>query len=321
MAEEMETLETLFGGDPSADGNSPADAEGTGPDEATPSDDASAGDVDSRLSDLEQRYQRNTERLAGAEQSALQWKQRAESHEKLVEQLATQLQTVVQAQTQQTVPADFMQDMKDLLGYEPDPAAATRFYQNHMKRQQTQQPADADQYVTKEDQRAADAVQTARQQNLAALTTAHPELGDATNWQTFLGEVLPLYEEFRNNPAISALYPEESAGANTVQVGNRTLDLRLLDRAATEYKGKNVQRETTRQGPTQEGGGSRPQVPKGPVVPRSLVEGPDALLANPTVQEALKRAGWGANYKQQVERLVKLAPDAKKREWERQYRG
>ena len=317
---EMTTLEELAASGPAAADNPDGTQQTTDPGQSQDSATSAGGSLtaEQRLARLEEAHERTTQRLQGSTEEAQRWRQQAERNEQLLGQMAQQLQHVAQQQNAATgVPQDFAQDMEALLGYAPDPNALGKIWQRFNPGSEPQRQSPAQQpgqgaYVTQDDLNQWTQRQQSQQAALRAVVASHPELGDATQWQGFLADVLPEYDKLvaEGNP----LYREQADGPEVIDIGGRKLDLRLVDRAATNYKSTRDQRQEERDRPDLDANSAARRT-AGPVVPSSITE----LLNDPSVQQALERAGWAGSKREQLEKLLKYTSDDRKQQWQQEY--
>ena len=322
---ETETLDTLLGPGPAAVGNPGAEAGGTGPAPDATSQGTPAGglDMEQRIAELEELNRRNTERLTGAEQSAMQWKTRAEESESVVKTLATKLEEIAQSGGQSPsntndIPGWFVTEVNDVAGYNLDQNEIARRWQsfksNMQPSAQTQPQSNAD-YLTRQDLEAFATRQTEQQQAVNAVLGQHPELSD----NGFLTQVIQEYDTLRQDPTTAMLYPEAQDGPQVVAFNGRRFDLRLIDKAANNFKAKAASANAGQNGPTLEGGStvSRSGKSTSPMIPKAFV-GDNGVFNDPTVMRVLTAAGWGGNTRQHVEKMLKHLPESQRSEWEQQ---
>lgn len=322
---EMETLDTLLGPGPSADGNPDASAGQTGPGSSDASQGASTGDaseVTARLADLESKLQRNVERLQGAESSALEWKTRAEQLEQTTQTLATRLEslsTTPPVAATDAIPPTFLTTLTNNLGYEPSLTEAQALWNAAKHALPRPDPAPTTQtttdYLTKQDLEAYTSRQTTQQQAIQAMIGQHPELADAGFVQTVIQE----YDALKQDPMTSVLYPEAQDGPTVVNMYGRNFDLRLIDKATTQLKARAGTAQDAHDNPTLEGGRTvtNGTKPTSPAVPTAFVK-EGGIFSDPTVTRALQLAGKGGNTRQQIEWMLSKMSPTQRAEWDAQ---
>lgn len=175
----------------------------------------------------------------------------------------------------------------------------------------------------------------ADQQGMAvALATGYPFLRAPDGWNAMMHE----YGRLAKSPVFQkTLAPDPRM---VIELGGQQIDLRIAAaaaetvRARTEIvaahqqaQGEEQQRqrqtEQARQAPGAQGGGQQQrQTPTQAqhVIAADLVQGDNALLANPAVAKVLEQRGWGKDMRTQAKHLEEKVSPATRQAWQTAYR-
>jgi hypothetical protein len=315
---DLVTLDALFGSDPAAADNSPAEPAGTGAAAAQASSPPASPDYSQRIADLEGLVQRHRQQLTGSQ------------HE--IERLRTELQDIRSRPVVQTpvtqAPAPqrrvSLVEANEKFLLDNDKSLLQEYERQQTEAAQAPKPAG----VTIDDVRGLLAeteqkrdTRTKAEQTRAtletALTSRYPELNNPAQHPAFVNALGVRYQELRSDPVTHVLYPPDPNAIFTDPGTGAEYDMRMLLAAAGDVKAKQPTPEP-RPAPTLgTQGATAPAQHKGPLLPRHLVEGPNAVLADPAIQRALADIGWGASTKELATKLLQHTDAAAKQRWAR----
>jgi hypothetical protein len=314
---DLVTLDALFGSDPAAADNSPADATPPGAAAAQAPSPPASPDYSQRIADLEGLVQRHRQQLTGSQ------------HE--IERLRTELQEVrSRPMTPQPVSAPApprrvsLVEANEKFLLDNDKSLLQEYERQQTELAQAPKPAG----VTIDDVRGLLAeteqrrdTRTKAEQTRAtletALTTRYPELNNPAQHPAFVNALGVRYQELRSDPVTHVLYPPDPNAMFTDPGTGAEYDMRMLLAAAGDVKAKQPTPEPKPAPTLGTHGAPAPAQHKGPLLPRHLVEGPNAVLADPAIQRALADIGWGASTKELATKLLQHTDAAAKARWQR----
>ena len=320
---ELVTLESLFPGDSAAADNSPWDTTATGTTTTEAISPPAGTDLANKIAELERLNTRYQQQADGSRQEAQRQREevaRLQGQIAAIESrlAATPTQPVSQRQPVRKVSLVEAQQ-KFLLDND---ASLLQQWEEQQQQQPAAQPGVSMDDIRKllaetEQQREARERTSQTKMTLQqTLATRHPELLDVTRHAAFANAVAVRYQAMQNDPVTALLYPPDPS-AQFVDPGTGVAyDMRVLMQAAGEVKAT----QPPRQDPVTLGvpnTGHAP-APSGPKVPSHLVQGTNAVLQDPAIQQALKNLpGWGNTPKEQLTTLLKYTDAATKSRWAR----
>jgi len=336
MDDQYVTLDTLDSGGPAAAENPPVASSGVPGAESPPGGPPppAGPDLQARISHLESVVQRHGEQQAGSRAEVERWRAEATAQQQLNGQLAQQLQQFLE-QSRAAAPApprrislrdavdaaNLRSDYTLLEEYERQQAAQTQPAQGLLTREELET-------VLTERERRQDASQAKSRESQQLQNALVQRFPDIVRQGAFANQVATRYQEIQQDPVLRSLYPPDASYTLTDPNTGTQYDVRMLLHAAGEVQARGAAGPSPPQSPANGqpavpagtlgvNGSGTPPAPAGPRIPRAMVDGAEALLRNPQVQEALRRVGWGNNMKTQAEHLVKTVPASTRERWAR----
>jgi hypothetical protein len=149
-----------------------------------------------------------------------------------------------------------------------------------------------------------------------AIAQRHPELLDMEQHGHFVQATTARYQELLRDPLAAITFPPNPAAMFIEPVTGAEYDMRVILQAAGEVKAQRAPGAAAAV-PSLGVTPAAAPAPKGPAVPRVLVEGETALFRQPELVAALQQIGWGATPKEQLAKMLTMLPVETKARWAR----
>jgi hypothetical protein len=321
---DLVTLDTLFPADPAAADNSGGESAGTGATTAQASSPPASPDYSQRIADLEglvQRHQTEQQRWRDQVTGSQRENERLRAE---IQEIRTRLATTSQAPAP-APPARRVSlvEANEKFLLDNDKSLLQEYERQQAELAQAPKPSvtiDDVRGLLAETEQKRETRTRAEQTRLTleqTLTSRHPELNNPAQHPAFVNALGVRYQELRSDPVTHVLYPPDPNAMFTDPGTGAEYDMRVLLAAASDVKAKQPTTPAPAAPTLGTHGAPAPTTHKGPVLPRNLVEGPNAVLADPAIQKALANIGWGGTTKEMATKLLQHTDAAAKARWQR----
>lgn len=318
---ELVALDSMFPPGPAAAANPSGEQVSPGTSPAVAPSAPAGPDVTARISELEGLVNRQRDQIAGSRQEFQRLSSEIQALRQAPPPVAQAPAPVAAAPAAVAPPRVPLQDALHRYVVDNDPSLIAAWEAQARQPSLTAEDvARVMQEHTNQLRQETQATQQAQTVNMSlqqALASRHPELANMQQHGAFATATATRYQQLLADPVTALTYTPNPAAMYKDPASGMEYDMRVLLNAADYVKA--AQPTLTAPPPTSLGtmvpGATPPAA--GPVIPRSLVEGPTSIFTDPEMQAVMRQIGWGDTTRDQVQTMLQHLPAQTRTRWSR----